>query len=46
MLLQLGIQHQALIYYQVCSNDDPSLTFDPFTQRSTLVTYTFVWEKA
>ena len=33
-------------YYQVCSNDDPSLTFDLFPQRSTLVPYTFVWEKA
>ena len=46
LLLKLGIQHQALNYYQVHSNDDPRLTFDLFTQRSTLVPYTFVWEKA
>ena len=45
--LKLGIQHWALKYYQVCSNDDPSLTFDLFIQRSTLVlSYAFLWEKA
>ena len=46
MLLQLDIQHQALIYHKVCSNDDISLNFDLFTQTSTIVPYTFVWEKA
>ena len=36
MSLQLGIQHWALDNYHVCSNDDSTLTFDPFTQRSAL----------
>ena len=27
MLLKLGIQHWALKHYQVCSNDDPRLTY-------------------
>ena len=45
MLLKLGIQHRALECYQVCSNDDPWLTFDLFTARSELVAYAFVWEK-
>ena len=44
--LNLGIQHQALKYSQVCSYDDPRLTFDLFTEMSTLVPYTFVREKA
>ena len=44
--LKLGKQHWALEYYQVCSNDDPRLTFDPFTQRSTLVPCAFVSRKA
>ena len=47
MLLALSIQHQTLGYYHVCSNDDPRLTFDLFTQMSTLVVpYAFVWENA
>ena len=37
MSLKLGIQHLALEYYQVCSNDDPGLTCDLLMQRSTLV---------
>ena len=37
MPLKLGIQHLALKFYKGCSSDDPSLTFDLFTQRSTLV---------
>ena len=44
MSLKLGIQHRSLEYYQICSNDDPRLTFDLFTQ--TLVPYAFVWENA
>ena len=32
--LNLGIQHRGLKFYQVCSNDDPRLTFDLFTARS------------
>ena len=27
MTLKLGMQHRVLEYYQVCSNDDPRLTF-------------------
>ena len=38
-----GIQHWVLEYYQVCSNNDPGLTY--FTARSNLVPYAFVWEK-
>ena len=45
MTLKLGMQHQVLKYYQVCSNDDPGLTLIYFTARSNLVTYAFVWEK-
>ena len=37
-------QHRALKYNQVCSNDDPRLTFDIFTPGSTLVSYAFVWK--
>ena len=36
IVLKLGLQHLALEYYQVCSNDDPRLTFDLFMQRSAL----------
>ena len=35
--LKLGMQHQVLKYYQVCSNDDPGLTLTYFTVRSDLV---------
>ena len=45
MTLKLGMQHQVLEYYQVCSNDDPGLTLTYFTERSNLVLYAFVWEK-
>ena len=31
-------------YYQVCSNDDPSLIFDLFTQRSSLVPYSSLYK--
>ena len=43
MTLKISMQHQVLEYYQVCSNDDPELTY--FTVRSNLVPYAFVWEK-
>ena len=43
--LKLGMQHQVLEYYQVCSNDAPGLTLTYFTARSDLVPYAFVWEK-
>ena len=33
LMLKFGIQHRALEYYQVCSNDDPRLTFDLFMHR-------------
>ena len=45
MTLTIGIQHRVLKYYQICSNDDPVLTFTYFTARSNLVPYAFVWEK-
>ena len=45
MTLKLGMQHQVLDYYQVCSNDVPGLTLTYFTARSNLVPYAFVWEK-
>ena len=45
MTLKLGMQHQALEYYQVCSNDDPELTLTYFTARSNSVPYAFIWEK-
>ena len=31
--------------YQVCSNDDPMLTFDLSTKRSVLHFYALIWEK-
>ena len=45
MTLKLGMHHQVLEYYQVCSNDDPVLTLTYFTARSNLVPYAFVWDK-
>ena len=45
MTLKLAMQHRVLEYYQVCSNDDPGLTFIYFTARSNSVPYAFVWEK-
>ena len=45
MTLKLGIQHQVLGYYQVCSNDDPGLTLIYYTARSNLDPYAFVWLK-
>ena len=45
MTLKVGMQHQVLKYYQVCSNDDPGMTMTYFTSRSNLVPYAFVWEK-
>ena len=45
MTLNLGMHHQVLECYQVCSNDDPGLTLTYFTARSNLVPYAFVWEK-
>ena len=45
MTLKVGMQHQVLEYYHVCSNDDPELILTYFTVRSNLVPYAFVWEK-
>ena len=42
--LELGIQHQALEYYKVCSNDDPRLTFDILCKGQLTFPYAFVWE--
>ena len=45
MILKVGMQHQVLKYYQVCSNDDPGLILTYFTARSNLAPYAFVWKK-
>ena len=45
MTLKVGMQHWVLEYFQICSNDDPELTLTYFTARSTLIPYSFVWEK-
>ena len=45
MALKLGMHHQVLEYYQVCSKNDAGLTLTYFTARSNLVLYAFVWEK-
>ena len=34
------------MYYQIPSNDDSRLTFDLFTERSDLLPYAFIREKA
>ena len=39
----LGIKHLELRVYQVCSNDDPRLTFDLLMGKSDLHPYAFVW---
>ena len=39
------IASDTLRVYQICSNDDPRLTFDLFTTRSNLCPYAFVWGK-
>ena len=43
MTLKVGMQHRVLVYYQVCSNDDPVLTLTYFMAGSNLVPYAFVW---
>ena len=43
MTLKLGMHHQVLEYYQVCSNDDSGLNY--LTTRSDLDPYAFVLEK-
>ena len=45
MTVKVGMQHRVLVYYQVCSNDDPGLTLTYFTARSNLAPYAFIWEK-
>ena len=45
-VVETWVQHLALEYYPISSNDDPMLIFDLFTQRSVLVSYAFVWENA
>ena len=42
MTLNVGMQHRVLEYYQVCSNDNPELTY--FMARSSLVPDAFIWE--
>ena len=45
MTLKVGMQHWALEYYQICSNDDAEMILTYFMVRSNLVPYAFVWEK-
>ena len=45
MTLKVGMQHQVLKYYQICSTDDSGLTLTYFTARSNVVPYAFVWKK-
>ena len=45
MTLNLGMHHQVLKYYQVCSNDDLGMTLTYVTARSNLVPSAFVWVK-
>ena len=45
MTLKVCVRHQVLEHYQVCSNDDPVLTLTYFMTRSSLVPYSFAWEK-
>ena len=45
MTLKDSMQHCALKYYQVCSNDEPGLTLTYFAAMSNVVPYAFVWEK-
>ena len=40
--LNLGIKHRGLSAYQVCSNFDPSMTFDLSMARSNLHLYILV----
>ena len=46
MTFKLGIQHQGLRPYKVSSNDNPGLTLNFFTARSTLLPGAFVWKNA
>ena len=43
--LESCMLHRVLVYFQVCSNDDPELTLTYFTARLNLIPYAFVWEK-
>ena len=45
MTLKVCMQHRAIKYYQVCSNDETGFTMTYFTAKSNLVPYAFVWEK-
>ena len=40
--LKLGMQHQVLEYYQVCSSDDLDLSYGKVKY---LLPYVFVWEQ-
>ena len=42
MTFELGVQHQGLRPYKVCSSDDPGLTLTYFTARSTLLRNAFI----
>ena len=42
MVLNLGMHHWVLEYYEVCSNDEPGLNLTYSMARSNLVPYAFV----
>ena len=46
MILKLGMQYCELEYYQIPSKDDPRFTFDLITEKSNLLAYAFIREKA
>ena len=46
MTFKLNIHRQGLRSFKVCSNDEPVLTLNYFTARSTLLPSAFVFENA
>ena len=44
MTLGLGMKHLGCGAYQVCSNDNPSLTLTYLKSRSNLLSNAFKWE--
>ena len=46
LIFKLGIKHQGLWPFKICSNDDIRLTLAYFTARSTLLPIVLVWANA
>ena len=44
MALGLGMKHWGCGFYQVCTNDESSLTLTYFMARSNLIPNAFIWE--